>query len=304
MNVLIISICIGLFVLLLLSIIDYIALGDRGKSKNISNYYKHLKGSESKKPKKVSNQDIGSILEHSTIRDYYIYFPPTCLALFIFAYIIFKSVLMGFILSLFGCLLPGILYDRNNEKIKDILTLQLRDALGSITASLKAGLSLNSAVIKCVDDLERIHTAMNQQYILQEFKKIKYDLNTGISIEDALKGFKNRIMIDDVEDFVNSILILKQKGGNLVEVMDNITKMINDKISIKNEINILTASKKMEARILTIMPVAMIVLLSLFSPSYMGIMLSTTMGKILIIIGFIMLTANYFMSQKIVDIKF
>jgi tight adherence protein B len=210
---------------------------------------------------------------------------------------------MAVMLCLFGFLIPGILFERGQKKMKDILILQLRDSLNSITSSLKAGLSLNSAIIKCVDDLERIHTSKKEQFMLNEFMKIRFDLNTGMSVEDALKEFKDRIKIDDAEDFVNSILVVRQKGGNLVEVVDNVTKMINDKIAIRNEINILTAGKKMEARMLTVTPIAMIVLLSLFSSNYMDTMLNSTLGKILIITGFIMLAANYFLGKRIVDIN-
>lgn len=179
----------------------------------------------------------------------------------------------------------------------------MRDVLNSIVSSLKAGLSINSALINCSNDLERLYALVKEKPMLDEFNKIKSDLNMGMSVDDALKNFMERIHMEDVDDLVNSVIIVRQKGGNLVEVMTNVRKMINDKLEMKREIETLIASKKLEAVIMTIVPIFIIVTLSIFSWDYMEPLYESFIGKIFIVLGFILLVVNYFVSKKIVDIR-
>jgi tight adherence protein B len=130
------------------------------------------------------------------------------------------------------------------------MELQLRDAMYSIITSLKAGLSMNSALIKCQSELERIHAGQKEKPMLEEFIKIKNDLSMGLSVDDALMNFKKRVNLDDVDDFVTSIVTVRQKGGNLIEVIDSTASMISDKIAIKMDIRRMTAGKKWRRKFL------------------------------------------------------
>lgn len=309
---LLISFLVGLLVLLVATISERIILGNRGKKGQLTSHFDSLKGKDTKLKKKFfsfklkrnsikdSNKDVKNRMSKNK---YYIYILPICISIFILSYISFKSITMALIMSLFGLVFPKIMINKAKKKKKEIISYQFRDALNSIMTSLKAGLSINSAITKCAEDLEKLHGSLKEKPMLEEFRKIRSDMGMGFSVDDALKNFRNRIEMEEVDDFVNTIIIVRQKGGNPVEIMDNVTVMINEKISIKRDIDILTAGKKMESRILTMMPIILIFALSIFSPEYMEPLYSTTLGKILIIFGLVLLIINYFIGKKIIDIN-
>ncbi|OOM80583.1 bacterial type II secretion system protein F domain protein [Clostridium puniceum] len=298
-----ISFSAGALTFLVLSIIEYIILGDRGREKQISNYFKYIKGNtstEKKKKVQILNNNQNSKISK---KKYIIYAVPVCMCIFVIIYISSKSIVLSFIISLLGGIYPKAIISNKNKKRKEILNLQLRDALNSIVMSLRAGLSINSALIKCSEDLERLYSLAKEKPMLEEFNKIKSDLNMGMSVDESLGNYMKRMQMEDVNDFVNSVIIVRQKGGNLVEVMTNVTQMITDKLAMRREIGTLIASKKLEAKIMTLVPIFIIITLSIFSSDYMKPLYESFIGQILIVMGFIFLVINYFVSNKIVDIQ-
>ncbi|AGF55462.1 tight adherence protein B [Clostridium saccharoperbutylacetonicum] len=298
-----ISIFAGIIAFLTCNVIEYLVLGDKGKNKQISNYYKFIKGDIIvAKRKKVlhKNNNFGGEI---TKEKYVMYSMPICVLIFMISYISSRSMGLAFFLSFLGLLYPKTIINNRIKKKKSIVNMQLIDALNSIVASLKAGLSINSALIKCSDDLENLYSLVKDKPMLEEFNKIKSDLNMGMSVDDTLRNFMVRMKMEDVDDFVHSVIIVRQKGGNLVEVMTNVTQMITDKIAIRREIEILTTSKKTEAKIITIIPIFIIISLSIFSFDYIRPLYDSFFGKVLIVVGCTFLFLNYFISKKIVDIQ-
>lgn len=297
-----ISLLVGMLTFNVLNIIEQIILGDRGRDNQISNYYKYIKGNTiAKKKRKIQFIKLSSY-EKITPKISILYAIPVCICIFIITYLVFKSVGLAFFICLLGLAYPKTMINRRIKKKRDTLNSQLIDALSSIVSSLKAGLSINSAIIKCADDLEKLYSFTKDKPMLDEFKKIKSDLDMGLSVDEALKNFMERLNMEDVDDFVNSVIIVRQKGGNLIDVMESVSKIISDKIQIRREIDILTTSKKFEAKIMTMIPIFIIIILSTFSRSYMEPLYESLIGNILIVIGFSLLVLNYFIANKIVDI--
>lgn len=303
MRELYISFLSAILVFLICSIIEDLVFGDRGKDNQISNYFKYIKG-ETKQSERKKDVLHGIKCEKVILKDKnIIYMIITCIIIFLCAYIVTNLLGLSFFLSLLGFSLPKMISNNRIEKRKNIINMQFRDALNSIVSSLKAGLSINSALIKCSQDLEKLYSLIKDKPMLDEFILIKNDLNMGLSVDEALIKFMKRMKLEDIDDFVNSVIIVRQKGGNLVEVVENVAKMINDKIEIRKEIGILVTSKKFEARIMTILPITTIIFLSFFARSYIEPLYQSFIGKVFIFIGFIFLVVNYFVANKIVNIE-
>lgn len=183
------------------------------------------------------------------------------------------------------------------------MNLQLREAMFTLSSSLLAGASLQRAIERSVPDLERIFHNAKDAPIIQEFRRMADDLRMGYALEETMIAFRDRVQLEDVDDFVNATLITKRRGGNLTEVLSNISKIISEKIEIKNEILVLTASKRMESKILSIMPIGIVVCLSLLSPEYMSPMYGSLIGRVLLFTGFLLIGLNYIVSRKIVKIE-
>lgn len=293
-----ICILIALFSCILFSLLEDLILGDQGKRQNMAALYQHLKGREEEKGKAKENLTRSKKRKH-----YLLYAVPACTLVFFLALLILKSLSMAVVVSLFGLVYPHIKIKNAENKKKEKLNLQFKDALHSLAVSLKAGMSLNTALLKCTGDLERRYAMEKENLLLGEFQKIANDLNMGISVDEALNSFKERVKMEDVEDFVTSVIIVRQKGGNMAEVMSNVATIISDKIAIKKEIEVLTAAKKAEAKIITAIPIVVLAALSLLAPRFLEPLYNNLLGRLLIILGLLLLVANYYIGRRIVNIK-
>lgn len=193
--------------------------------------------------------------------------------------------------------------NRTKKKRQEALGLSMRDFMISITNSLKAGNSLQTAIEKSIDDLKRIPSGRYGNPMLEEAEKIVHDIRIGRSMDEALIAFRDRVRTEDADIFVNMTLKIVEKGGDISEILSMVSGMIGEKIIFKRETMTITAAKRYEAKILTIVPVVMVIFLALSAPSYMKPLFDTMFGKTISFIGFFLLTVNYYVGQKIVDIE-
>ncbi|WP_127580762.1 type II secretion system F family protein [Paenibacillus koleovorans] len=304
--VLLISCFVGLIVYIVFLFILSLLEGNRGSRGHIKRYFDHIRGKEKKRVTIVNKLLRLSPDQQQYAFDakkYFYYSLPACLAIFLFMTFMLRTWEISLVIGLVGLYYPRLIILSRINKRRKQLNMQLKDAMYSLSTSLKAGSSLQKAIERSVADLQRIFYRDKDAPIVLEFKKMSEDLNMGYTIEEALTAFRDRVQLEDVNDFVNATLIAKNRGGNLTEIFTNITRVISDKIEIKNEINILTAGKKMESKILSFMPIGIVACLTLLSPDYMEPMYSTFLGKVLMIVGFIFIVLNYFISRKIVNIE-
>lgn len=221
---------------------------------------------------------------------------------FVIALIFIRSIGLACVASMGGLFYPFIKHKKDIDKRKKMMDIQLREAMYSISNSLKAGNSLQRAIENCTEDLKITLMAYKEKPILEEMELIVYEQQLGRSLDEALISFKNRVQMEDVDTFVTAAIITREKGGNLTEVMSNVSASISDKLEIKRDILILTASKRSEAKLLSFVPAVFVVALSLLAPSYMAPMYETALGKVLMLIGITLLVINYILGQKIIDI--
>lgn len=223
--------------------------------------------------------------------------------IFFAVWIFLRSILYAFIFSLLGFLYPRIREKNYEDKKKSVFELQFKDAMQSLSNSLKSGSSLQVSMEKCLEDLNRIYKHKKIKPVVDEWEIIVSDIKLGKSINDVLIDFRNRAMTEDVDTFVNSAVIINEKGGNLTEVLANVTQIISDRIEVKRDILTLTAGKRSEAKILSFMPVVLVGAIMLLSPKYLEPMYDKPLGKLLAAFGLILLLINYIIGKKIIDIE-
>ncbi|HYE67366.1 MAG TPA: type II secretion system F family protein [Anaerovoracaceae bacterium] len=303
----------GNFIALLCGVLTYIIwstvfdfmIGEVGKRNHLHKYYAYLRGEQQVRRNRLKSwmrlDKEGAMYAFNT-RKYLAYAMPVCLAIFMFFSFFFRSWPFALVISLAGLFYPRIIVMEKIKKRKKLLNSQLKEAMFSLSASLRAGVSLQRAIQRAVYDLERIFVADKDAPIVLEFRRMSEELDMGYAVDEVLQSFAQRVQLEDVDDFVSATLIAKTRGGNLTEVLSNISKVISEKIQVQNEIHILTAGKRMEAKILSFMPIGIVTCLSLLSPQYMEPMFESTIGKALLLLGFILIGLNYFISRKIVNI--
>jgi tight adherence protein B len=237
---------------------------------------------------------------HYSLKKLVAFWCTISMAVFFFLKDFLISIVVGVLLTFLVFLYIRI---SNQIKRKDAFILQFRECLISMSNSLKAGATLPIALERCRRDLNNSAFSNKQSLMIKELDIILINLNMGNNLADILIDFKERMQMEEVDNFVNAAVITEKSGGNLSEAMINVCNMIGDRIQIKREIESLTASKRSEARVLTMIPIVLVPLLVLLAPSYLKPMYENPIGKVLMVIGVLLVIANYIIGKKIMDIK-
>lgn len=210
------------------------------------------------------------------------------------AFALFKDYIIIILVYVLVWNLPRfIIAKRKKDKIK-LFDSQLSEGITIISNSLKAGYSFLQAVAVVSEE--------TRDPFSKEFKKLLKEMSLGISEEDALKNLLSRVESEDFMLITNAILIQKDIGGNLSEILDNISETIRERQKIKNELKTLIAQGKMSGAILSLLPVFLGAIIYLLNREYMMLLFTTTIG--LVMVGFAVVSELFglLVIRKIINI--
>jgi len=222
--------------------------------------------------------------------------------LFLIGYLFYHSVIISI---LFTCLaLPCYRFYRSGlvEKRRKVLTEQFRDVLYSVSGSIATGRQMTEALYEAELNMRLIYK--EDDLIVRELSVIVkrlYEFRE--SEEDVLRDFASRTGIDDIMQFVDIYLTCRETGGDLVNVLNKASEMILDKITIEKEIHTITVQKCYEARILTSMPLIIILFLNFISPDYLAVMYEMLPGRLLMTAALFGIAFSYLWSMKLTKIE-
>lgn len=167
---------------------------------------------------------------------------------------------------------------------------QLASMLQLLSNSLKTGYAIDRA-------LETV-AAKSQPPVSTEFERVATEITLGTSVEDALSSLLLRINSPDLEFIVTAILLHIRVGGNLAEVLDNISETLRDRLQTKRDMSVLTAQSRASASIITGLPILLALGLYVFVPGYYAPMTSSVVGiMMLAFAGFMILIGNLLIQR-------
>ncbi len=172
---------------------------------------------------------------------------------------------------------------------------QLPDALDLLSSSVKAGQSLNAAIQNVGDEMP--------DPIADEFRLMSDELTFGVTFEMALAHLRTRVSTPDVRFFVTAMLIQKETGGNLSEVLDGLQKTIRERFRILGQVKTLTAQGKLSGLIVGVLPIVLGAGIYVMNPDYMGGLFTTKLGHTLIGVALGLEIVGGLIIRKIVRIK-
>lgn len=222
--------------------------------------------------------------------------------LFIVAYVFYHSVIISFLATPLSLFFPEIRKREIIEKRKRNLNLQFKEALLSLSSSLYAGKSLESAFKQVLKDLSILYPDPHTD-IIREFQQMVKRIDMNENLEEVLSDFADRSGLEDIENFTSVIVISKRNGGDLIEVVKNTTNIIGDKLQMKQEIDTMLAQRRFDQKVLNIMPVAMILLLTVSTGDYMNPVFNTLEGRIVMTFAVMLLALALYISKRIIDIE-
>ena len=136
-----------------------------------------------------------------------------------------------------------------------------------------------------------------------EFEKTLDEINFGISTNDALKNLLNRVDLPDLRYFTASVILQRDTGGNLSEIMDSIARIIRERFKFRDKVRVLSAEGKFSAAILIAIPLLIVSYLQIMQPGYLDTLTSDPVGKILMTIAISMALLGVVLIRKLISIN-
>ncbi|QGU00294.1 Flp pilus assembly protein TadB [Candidatus Syntrophocurvum alkaliphilum] len=211
-----------------------------------------------------------------------------------FGLLIFNQFIFFIITGILGWLLPELLIVYLKRKRIAAIEAQLLNAVIILANSLRAGYSLLQAI--------DIVSKETPKPLGHELSKVVKEMQVGVRPEDALLNLQKRIESNEIELLVTGILVQREVGGNLAEILDTIAETIDKRIKMRAKIMALTAQGRMSAWVVSILPFALALFIFGTRPDFGMIMLTEPLGITMLTIGFVMLVLGILLIRRIVNI--
>ncbi|HRK29429.1 MAG TPA: type II secretion system F family protein [Tepidisphaeraceae bacterium] len=205
------------------------------------------------------------------------------------------SLLVAVVSFVIGLYLPiAVITNKRNRRQRQ-LALQLPEALDFLGRILKSGHSFSTGLQMMGSELP-VPLAF-------EFRRAYAQHSLGVSIEDALKEMATRIDSSDFAFFVTATLIQRQTGGDLSEVLGNISGMIRQRSRLQQQVKAKTAEGRFTGYILSAFPAVLFIILYSMNPEYASVLLTSTDGMILLAVSFGLQILGLFTIRKITTVE-
>ena len=173
--------------------------------------------------------------------------------------------------------------------------LQFPDALDLLSSSVKGGLAFNAAVQNVADEMP--------DPIADEFRMLADELSFGIDTVDGLNHLSDRLGTQDVKFFCTALIIQKETGGNLSEILDGLQQTIRERLRILGHVRTLTAQGRLSGWVVGLLPVALGGVIYMLNPDYMSDLFTTDFGHKLLMFAGTLQVLGMLIIRKIVNIK-
>ena len=173
---------------------------------------------------------------------------------------------------------------------------QLPEGLDLIARALRAGHAFTSGMGLVAEEFD--------DPLGPEFDKTLDEINFGVSLQDALKSLVGRIDCPDLKYFVVSVIVQRETGGNLAEIIETIARLIRERFRLQGKIRTLTAEGRLSALILTILPFLLGFVLFLLNPGYMSPLFTEPMGRLMMWIAILMMFFGLLVMRRMVRMKY
>jgi tight adherence protein B len=195
-----------------------------------------------------------------------------------------------------GIMLPLAWLGRKTRKRMEAFEHQLPDAIDMLVSALKSGYSFHAATNFLGQELG--------EPLGPEFARMYDEQRLGIEARQALLNLQDRVGTIDIRMFVTALLIQRETGGNLSEVLTNTGTVMRERVQVRGALETLTAEAKLSARLLALLPVAVFFGLSLISPEFTGAFTASRTGQLMLLGAAISVATGYSIMMKIANIEY
>jgi len=188
------------------------------------------------------------------------------------------------------------------DKRMSTLTIQFKDMLYSLSASVAAGRQMEEALIEAEENLSVMYGG--QEPIMKELRHMRVSIvENKESDKLLLKDLAYRSKSEDINNFVQVYVTCRNMGGNLEKIIGHTVEVLTDKMTIDREIKTITSQKKTEGRIISLMPIMMLLAMNFFSYSYISPLYETAGGRIVMTAALAAICYGIYLMEKVSEIR-
>jgi tight adherence protein B len=209
--------------------------------------------------------------------------------------ILVRHPLAPIVAGLVGLMVPTLfLKQRRAARLKKFEE-QFPEALDLLSRAVRAGHAFQTAMSMVASELK--------EPVGPEFKKTFEQQNYGLPLRDALNEMADRVNILDVRFFVTAVLIQRESGGNLAEILDNLAHVVRERFKILRQVRVHTAHGRFTGWVLMALPAALAVALSFINPDHMTLLFKESLGQLLLLVAIVMQIVGFIWIRQVIKIE-
>ena len=191
--------------------------------------------------------------------------------------------------------LPWLWVARRGRLRLALMQSQLPEAVELIARALRAGHALPVAL--------QMVGSEGPAPIAGEFSRVTEQISFGVSAEAAMQALAERIPVEDVRYFVIAVLLQRETGGNLAELLDNIGRLIRDRQKLQQKVRVLSAEGRLSVWILSILPFALAAVISVVNPELTSVLWTDPAGRNMVVVSLVMMGFGIGLMRMIVRVR-
>lgn len=219
----------------------------------------------------------------------------SCLILAVIAYIAGGNLVFGWVGALLGFFLPYAYASHMRAKRFQKFEEKFPEAIDTLSRAVRAGHAFTTA-------LEMIANELSEP-VAGEFRQLYEEQKFGLPVRDALINLTERIPLVDVKFFVTAVMLQRETGGNLAEILDNLSYVIRERFKILRQVRVHTAQGRLTMVLLMALPPTIVVFMQMLNPGFIRPLFTDPLGHALIVGGITLQTMGYFVIRKIIRIQ-
>jgi tight adherence protein B len=201
------------------------------------------------------------------------------------------SATVGLLLAIGAAVTPSVVLRWRQARRISAFEAQLPEAIDMLVNAMKSGYSLQAAMHFVGDEMG--------DPLGPEFARFYEEQRLGIDVRVALAGLQSRVDSLDLRMFVTSLLIQRETGGNLAEIMTNLATLMRERVGVRGQIETLTAEPRLSAVVLALLPIGLFFVFNVLNRDYMSSLYTTGIGRLLLLYGAISTTVGYLILRKL-----
>jgi tight adherence protein B len=211
------------------------------------------------------------------------------------AYALSRRVEIAWVGMLLGFVLPYAYSSYRRTKRFEKFEELFPEAIDTLARAVRAGHAFTTALEMITDEVA--------DPVAGEFRQLYEEQKFGMPVRDALLNLTERVPLVDVKFFVTAVMLQRETGGNLAEILDNLSYVIRERFKIQRQVRVYTAQGRLTMALLMGMPPIIVTVMLILNPAFIRPLFSDPIGHTLLVAGITLQTVGYFVIRKIIRIQ-